>query len=158
MDNKIYLVYIKILFLSLLLALSTPDNIQAEMLSVKGDKVNLRKGPGTEFSVIWEYGNGFPLKIIEKKGNWLKVKDFENDTGWIHNSLVREDPQMIVKVNRGRLETINIRSGPGTKNNIVGKAFYGVVFKTLEKNSGWVKVKHESGLIGWIKNSLLWGY
>lgn len=130
----------------------------AKMVSVKGDKVNLRKGPGTKYSVKWEYGKGFPLKVISRKGNWMKVKDYENDSGWIHKSLLQSDPQMIVKVNRGQDDKINIRNGPGTKNKIVGKAYYGVVFKTLKRQSGWVKVKHESGLIGWIKENLLWGF
>jgi SH3-like domain-containing protein len=40
----------------------------------------------------------------------------------------------------------------------VAKAHYGVVFKTLKKKSGWVKVQHEKGVTGWVKRSLLWGY
>jgi SH3-like domain-containing protein len=130
----------------------------SEMLSVKGDKVNLRSGPGRNYNVKWEYGNGFPLRVIKKKGKWVKVKDFEDDTGWIYKKLLINRPQMIVKSNRGTEEKINIRSGPGTKKKIVGKAYYGVVFSTIEQKSGWVRVKHQSGLEGWIKRSLLWGY
>jgi SH3-like domain-containing protein len=33
-----------------------------------------------------------------------------------------------------------------------------VVFRTLERRNGWVKVKHEDGLTGWIERSLLWGW
>lgn len=130
----------------------------AEMLSIKGDKVNLRSGPGTKYSVKWEYGEGFPVKVVKRKGNWVKVKDFENDTGWVHKSLLRKKPQMIVKANRNTDKKINIRSKPGTKSKIVGKAYHGVVFRTLAKKSGWVQVKHETGLVGWIKSTLLWGY
>jgi uncharacterized protein YgiM (DUF1202 family) len=53
---------------------------------------------------------------------------------------------------------INIRSGPGAKYKIVGKAEYGVVFETLVRQKGWVKVRHETGLTGWVKRSLLWGW
>lgn len=148
----------KTIVLALFLTLFFAFSAHAEMLSIKGDKVNLRSGPGRKYSVKWEYGSGFPVSVINKKGNWVKVKDFENDTGWIHKSLLRKTPQMIVKANRNAEKTINIRHNPGTKNKIVGKAHYGVVFKTLQKKSGWIKVKHESGLVGWIKSSLLWGY
>lgn len=129
-----------------------------EMMSVNGDKVNLRSGPGTKYAVKWEYGSGFPLKILQRKGKWVKVKDFENDTGWIHKTLLTKEPCMIVKANKDQDTKINIREKPGTNNKVVGQAYYGVVFKTLQQRADWVKVMHESGLTGWINRSLLWGY
>ncbi len=148
----------KIIFLTLFFSLLFFGVCVAKMVSVTGDKVNLRSGPGINYKVKWEYGNGFPLKVTSEKGRWIKVKDFENDTGWISNKLLTGKPHMIVKVNKKKNRKINIRSGPGTKYKIVGKAFYGVVFETLKQEKGWAKVKHESGLEGWIKRSLLWGF
>ena len=128
------------------------------MVSVTGDKVNLRKGPSEQYPVIWELGKGFPLKVIASQGNWLKVSDFESDVGWIYKELVSKKPHLIVKANRNSKARINIRSGPGTRHKIVGKAEYGVVFETLQRRNSWVQVRHESGLTGWIKRSLLWGW
>lgn len=146
-------------FVSVFLFLFLASNYAyAEMLSISGDKVNLRSGPGTKYGVKWEYGSGFPVKVMQRKGKWVKVKDFENDTGWVHQSLLTKNPQMIVKANKNQDKKINIRENPGTKNKIVGQAYYGVVFKTIQQKADWVKVKHESGLTGWIKRSLLWGY
>lgn len=138
--------------------ISVASTATAEMTSVKGDKINLRKGPGTKYSILWEYGNGYPLQVIKKQGNWVKIKDFEKDTGWIHKSLLQYSPHVVVKVNRNTNGKINIRKGPSTSKSIVGKAQYGVVFKTVKRKSGWINVEHESGLKGWIKESLLWGY
>ena len=146
-----------IAFISTFLILSV-TSAMAEMISVKGNKINLRKGPGTKYSILWEYGDGYPLEIIQKKGNWIKVKDFEKDSGWVHKSLLNYSPHVIVKVNRNNNSKINIRKGPGTSEQIVGKAQYGVVFKTLTRKSGWINIEHESGLKGWIKENLLWGY
>jgi SH3-like domain-containing protein len=134
------------------------STVSAKMGSVVGEKVQLRSGPGTKYSAKWQYGDGYPLKIVTKKGKWVKVKDFENDSGWIFDKYISRTPHLIVKVNKGKTRKINIRSGPGTKYKIVGQAYYGVVFKTVTQKSGWAKVKHESGLTGWIKRSLLWGF
>ena len=128
------------------------------MVSVSGEKVNLRKGPSTSDPIIWELGKGFPLKVVGSKGRWYKVSDFENDVGWIYKNLVSRKPHLIVKVNKNSKDQINIRSGPGTAYQVVGKAQYGVVFETLQRKSGWVKVRHETGFTGWIKRSLLWGW
>ncbi len=130
----------------------------AEMLSVNSDSVNLRSGPGTSFDVKWEYGKGFPLQVVTKKGDWVKVSDFEKDSGWIYKPLLTRKGHMIVKVFKNQNKKVNIRSGPGTKYRIVGKAYYGVVFETLEQKNGWARIKHETGLVGWIKRSLLWGF
>jgi len=126
---------------------------QARMMSIDGTKVHLRTGPGTKYRVVWELGRGFPLKVLSQKGNWIKVKDFEGDTGWVHKKFLDREPHLIVKKNR-----VNIRNGPGTRYRVVGKANYGVVFRTVEHKQGWVKVRHENGLTGWVMRNLLWGW
>lgn len=147
-----------VLVFSICTFLIVASTASAEMTSVKGDKINLRKGPGTKYSIIWEYGNGYPVTVVKKQGNWVKVRDFEKDSGWIHKSLLHYSPHVVVKVNRNTNGKINIRKGPSTSKSVVGKAQYGVVFKTVKRKSGWINVEHESGLKGWIKESLLWGY
>ncbi len=128
------------------------------MVSVAGEKVNLRKGPSTQYPIVWELGKGFPLRVVTSKGNWLKVSDFESDVGWIYKKLVSRKPYLIVNTNKNSKARINIRSGPGTNYKIVGQAEYGVVFETLQRGKGWVKVRHDTGLTGWVKRSLLWGW
>ena len=131
---------------------------RAEMISILGLKVNMRSGPGTKHAVLWELGRGYPLKVLDRKGDWLKVTDFENDVGWVYRKLTVRSPHLIVKVFKDKQRKINIRSGPGTDYKIVGEAYYGVVFKTLERGHGWVKVQHENGVTGWVNRSLLWGW
>ncbi len=123
------------------------------MVSVAGQQVNLRSSPSVKASILWEYGKGFPLQVQTTKGNWYKVIDYENDVGWVYRKLVSRTPHMIVKKKR-----INIRSGAGSKYKLLGKANYGVVFKTLEQRKGWVKVQHEDGMTGWIRRDLVWGW
>lgn len=150
--------FIAIFFLFFSLGPFTSRAAAYTMVSVAGEKVNLRQGPSTNHPVLWELGKGFPLKIIGRKGKWLKVTDFENDVGWIYRDLVSRKPHLVVKVHKNKKTRINVRSGPGTNYKIIGQAEYGVVFETLKRGRGWVKVRHEDGLIGWIKRSLLWGW
>ena len=147
-----------ILWTTCILLLFFYTNSSAEMKSTSGEKVILRSGPGENYSVKWEYGRGFPVKIISRKGKWVKIQDFENDSGWVSTSLLNNKPHIIVKVNKGKNKKINIRKGPGTKYSVVGQAYYGVVFEKKEEKKGWVRVKHESGLEGWIEKTLIWGF
>jgi SH3-like domain-containing protein len=142
-----------LLAMALVLLTASLASASIKMVSVKGNKVNMRSGPGTNYAIIWELGKGYPLRVIDSKGGWLKVVDFEDDEGWIYSNLVGRVPHLVVK--KGR---INIRSGPGTNYRMVGQASHGVVFKTLESRRGWVRVRHENGLNGWVERSLLWGW
>ncbi len=136
----------------------TAHAAMAEMISIKGNDINMRSGPGTKYKVLWKLGSGFPLKVLKKQGRWFRVQDFEGSVGWIHKNVTTRSGHMIVKVHKKSKKRINVRSGPSTKNRIVAKAYYGVVFKTLQQKSGWAKVEHEKGVTGWVKRSLLWGF
>lgn len=133
--------------------LSIASFAEAKMVSANKKTVNLRSGPGTKYAVKWEYGKGFPLRVLSRKGNWYKVQDFENEIGWVYKNLVSNKSHMIVK-----RKTVNIRNEPSSRSKLIGKADYGVVFKTLKQQKGWAMVKHENGLSGWIRRDLLWGW
>lgn len=125
----------------------------AEMVSISRAKAKLRSEPGEKSPVKFELGVGYPLKVVSRQGNWLKVTDFENDGGWIYKKQVGKAPHMIVKEKK----TI-IRNSPGENQRIVGNANRGVVLRTIKHKKGWVQVKHESGLTGWVERDTLWGW
>ena len=82
--TAVLMAFLATLFLSL--SLLSPA-MAREMVSVKGKLVNMRSGPGTRYQVNWQLEKGYPLQIIARKGKWLKVRDFENDQGWISRSV-----------------------------------------------------------------------
>jgi SH3-like domain-containing protein len=124
----------------------------ADYVSVKGDNVNVRSGPGTNYQVTLELFSGYPLKITTRQGDWLKVVDFENDSGWIHKSLVETGNTVIVNGTK----SVNMRAEPSTKSSVIATVDRGVVMTKLESQGKWFKLKHSSGLIGWIYKPLLW--
>lgn len=124
----------------------------AEMLSISRENAKMLAGPNGKAKVLWTLGKGFPVKVLKRSGNWIQVKDFENSSGWIHKTAASKQGHMIVKKRK-----INIRNTPSQRGKIVAKAGYGVVFKTLEKKKGWVKVKQD-GVTGWVSDDMLWGF
>ena len=125
----------------------------AQYVSVARSEINMRSGPGTGHAALWRLSRGYPLSVIGKKGGWLKVRDFENDRGWVLGSLTDRTPHRVVKV-----RVANLRRGPQPRARIVFKAQQGDVLRTLERRGDWVKVKHEGGVTGWIARRLTWGW
>jgi len=136
-----------------LLALAAPAAHAVEMVTVDRDVINMRAGPGTGHQATWRLNRGYPLIVTARKNGWLAVRDFENDTGWVLGRLTAKKPHFIVKK-----QDVNIRSGPGIRYKVVGKAKYGEVLRTLERRSGWAKVRNADGLTGWVSRKLLWGW
>ncbi len=144
---KIFLIFL------VFLLFCAPLSSGAKMVSINREGVNVRSGPSTRSQVKWKVDKGFPLKVIGSKGKWYKVLDFEKDEGWVYSPLTTHKAHLVVKK-----PVINIRSGPGPHYRIVTKAKHGVVFQTLTEVKGWVKVRHESGVTGWVARRLLWGW
>jgi SH3-like domain-containing protein len=113
----------------------------------------MRAGAGTRHATLWELTQGYPLEVTGRSGNWLKVRDFENDAGWVYRPLVNTTPHVIVKS-----RVANVRSTPGARGRVLGKAHYGEVLRKLDQRNGWIKVQREGGVRGWIANHLLWGW
>ena len=128
------------------------NGLAAEYVSVKSDGVNVRTGPSTNNPVSMELFAGYPLKVIKKKGDWYKVSDFENDTGWIYKSLVIKGDTVIINAKK----SVNMRSGPSTKSSIVADIERGVVLTKISQKGKWTQVRHSSGTVGWGYNPLLW--
>lgn len=138
---------------SALLTLAATGAQAREMVAIAKDGVNMRTGAGTQHAVSWELSRGYPLEVTGRQGNWLRVKDFENDTGWVHQPLTNKTPHHIVKA-----RVANVRSGPSTSARVVGRAENGEVLRTLEKRPQWVKVQQDDGVSGWVSRNLLWGW
>lgn len=124
-----------------------------EMVSIDRPEANMRAGAGTRHPVLWVLSRGYPLAVTGRAGNWLKVRDFENDQGWVHRSLTGRKPHLVV-----RTRVANLRSAPSTNARIVGQAGYGEVLRTVEHRRGWAKVRKDGGLVGWVSRRLLWGW
>ena len=144
--------YVLSIFLVVIMALAVACSAvqAADYVSVAKNGVNLRSGPGTQNEAIFQLPAGYPLLVLERKGAWIKVQDYEGDKGWIQQSLVSNSPTVIVRVREAK-----IRSGPNASATEVGKAAKDVILNKTGAQGVWVKVSHPS-LTGWVHKDLLW--
>lgn len=126
--------------------------VAAEYVSVKKDSVNVRTGPSTSNPVYMELFAGYPLKVVNRQGEWAKVTDYEGDTGWIHTSLIGKNNTVIINAKK----SVNMRSAPSTQSAVVADVERGVVMSKVGEKGKWMQVKHSGGTVGWIYKPLLW--
>ena len=123
----------------------------AERLTVVVPVANIRSGPGAKYDILWKVEMYYPVFVIEKKESWYHFRDFEDDKGWVHKSLIGKMKSVITKK-----DLCNIRSGPGTGNKILFTVEKGIPFKVLKRKDRWLHIEHADKDRGWIHDSLVW--
>ncbi len=144
---------LKIIFIFCLI-FSSFQNLMAEeyFLTLRNDKVNLRQGPSFEYPVKLFYKKKFlPVVVQDKFDNFRKIRDHENNTGWVHISqLSKKKAALIIDDDQLIFSKPSIYSKPSA---ILKK---GRLCKIHKCKDEWCKISVEK-YKGWVKKDILWG-
>ena len=121
-------------------------------LTLRNDIVNLRQGPSLEYPIKIFYKKKFlPVLVQESSDNFRKIRDHENNTGWIHISqLSRKKAAIVINDKLIVFNNPSIYSAP----TVVLKK--GRLCKILKCKKKWCKIK-VSKYSGWVDKGSLWG-
>ena len=121
-------------------------------LTLRNEKVNLRQGPSFEYPIKLFYEKKYlPILITDKSGNFRKIKDHENNNGWIHISqLSKRKAAITIKEKLVLFNSPTIYSKPLV---VLEKGRLCLIIKCKEE---WCKIKI-SNYKGWVKKKALWG-
>ena len=151
-NKKCNYIFIIIFSTSYFFNFSSIADDKINFLSLKNDTVNLRQGPSFEYPIKLIYKKKYlPVIILDKSGPWRKIKDHENNTGWIHIALLSKKKSAInIKKNSILYKNSTIYSKP------IARLEIGRLVLIKKCNQRWCKIS--SGQFnGWINKSFLWG-
>lgn len=73
-------------------------------VSLKSDKTNVRTGPGLRYPIKWVMvRKSMPVEIISEYGQWRKIKDIQEDEGWVHTSVLTGKRTAVIQINGSTL-------------------------------------------------------
>ena len=150
--NKHYDILLILFFLILFFLPRSFANENTNFLSLKKNEVNLRQGPSFEYPIKLIYKKKYlPVIILDKSGPWRKIKDFENNTGWVHVVLLSKKKAAInIKNNSILFKKPTIYSKP------IAKLESGRLVLIKKCKEKWCKITTGS-FKGWLFESSLWG-
>ena len=152
MKNTNYFFFLLLLFFIFFFNFFAIANNHFNFLSLKNNKVNLRQGPSFEYPIKLVYKKKFlPVIILDKSETWRQIKDFENNSGWIHISqLSRKSSAINIKENSILYKKPTIYSKP------IAKLEVGRLVLIKKCRDKWCKIS-SGGFKGWVDKSSLWG-
>ncbi|HHV71954.1 MAG TPA: SH3 domain-containing protein [Clostridia bacterium] len=138
---------------------------------VTATSLNVRSGPGTNYSIVGGLSKGNVVTVLATSGDWLKIKTAQGLEGYVAGQYLQINqqggtpalpPQEPVEtpISSGlkcvvTASKANIRAGNSTNTAIVGSAVNGTVLEVLGEAGGWYNVKLPDGKIGWIAGWLV---
>ena len=120
--------------------------------TLRNDKVNLRQGPSFDYPIKIFYKKKFlPVLIQERSDNFRKIRDHENNTGWVHISqLSKKKAAIVIDDNSILFNDSTIYSNP------IAILKKGRLVKINKCKDNWCKIKTDE-FKGWVKKENLWG-
>jgi SH3-like domain-containing protein len=126
----------------------------AEFRSVAFAKTILYEAPSATTKRVYLVGEGYPLEIIVNLGDWLKVRDPYGTLSWAESKNLQSKRTVIVKVDKA-----NIYKDPESKSALLATIEKDVVIELSDPliANGWIKVRYQQDLDGYIQTSQVWG-
>ena len=126
-------------------------NAEEKFLSLKKNKVNVRYGPSFDSKIKYIYKKiNLPVKQIDKKENFRRIVDLQNNSGWIHISQLKSSNSIII------LENTILFKKPSNLSRPIVRLEKGRLLIIKKCENKWCKITSD-GYSGWLKAENIWG-
>ncbi len=126
-------------------------------VSLKSNTVNVREGPGEDYSVSWVYVRaGLPVEITQEFDTWRRIRDADGSEGWVSQALLSGERTAVVAPWEPRETPLPLFRRADAAAGIAAYLEPGVVTLVGECASGWCQVSGQA-FRGWMQQDRLWG-
>lgn len=125
-------------------------------VSLKSNKVNVRRGPSTDQAIVWVFARaGLPVEIIAEADNWRRVRDSEGADGWVFHSLLSGRRTALISP-WAKGQAVPLRDGASAGSRPVAQLQSGVLGNVVSCDGKWCELTVDA-YSGYIEQEKLWG-
>ena len=123
-------------------------------VSLRAAEVNLRSGPGIRYPILWVFQRrGWPVEIIDEFETWRQIRDVQDTTGWVHQSMLQGRRFLLIQ---GKTPQSLYRE-PNPKATTLARLEPGVLARLdYCANANWCRVEVQS-FSGWLPAKAFYG-
>jgi SH3-like domain-containing protein len=141
------------LIASALLLLASASAQAFDFKSVGATPIILYDAPSLKGGKLYIAPRGMPVEVVLSYGAWVKVRDASGEMAWTEASQLSAKRNVVVR-NSGA----KVRATADDNGLLLMTADKGVLLELVDPQaSGWARVRHRDGIIGYIKASDIWG-
>jgi len=126
-------------------------------ISLRSDKVFVRTGPALRYPIKWVFQRkGMPIEVVQEFDTWRKIRDFEGQEGWVHQTLTQGRRYGLVTSNNQRAAQVPIYKNSQPDARMVALIEPNVIVRLEECAVTHCKVSSQ-GFEGWMERKFLYG-
>lgn len=123
-------------------------------VSLRSDMVYVRSGPDYRYPIKWIFQREkMPVEIVQEFDHWRKVKCFDGEDGWVHQSMLSGERTVLVKSEE---DPVPLREGFSKDARMIARVEPLVVAGVDKCEGEWCRIE-ASGYRGWVERNFLWG-
>ncbi len=125
----------------------------ADFRSILPTKAITYDAPSAASKKLFIMQQGYPVEIIVNLGEWVKVRDQLSGLSWIEGKDLDTKRTVLVT------DSTDIKEAESADSKLLATVEKDVVLELVSPSirNGWVKVKHQDGIVGYIQSSAIWG-
>lgn len=110
---------------------------------VTTEKLRVMPQKGTNYMEIAELAEHDLVTVVDREGDWLRIKPPEDIVCWISKDFVKN----------GEItgNAVNVRSGPGIEHRILGQVNMGDHVVSIEEKDTWIHIAAPDNLTAYVK-------
>lgn len=126
-------------------------------VSLKADRVNVRRGPGTDYPVEWVFSRaGLPVEVIGESEHWRQVRDSDGAEGWVFHSLLSGRRTALVAPWAKDGQPTILYARRSTSSEVIARLEPNVLGSVGRCDGEWCEFFLDAAS-GWVKQERLWG-
>lgn len=135
-----------------LLAVAVPAHA-LDYVSVADGSAILYDAPSLKAKKLFVVSRYLPLEQVVSLDSWVKVRDSSGSLSWIEKRALSSKRFVVVTAALAAM-----RLAPEENAAVVLQARQQVALELLENTGGgWLKVRHQDGVTGYVKTADVWG-
>jgi len=131
---------------------SRPTNVYSEHnMYITGSEVRMRDAASLNSTPIDKFELGEKVILLGRSGQWCRVQRANGDIGYVYSDYCKETltTQRVAETYISGVG-VRARSGPGTRNPIIGEFEDGEAVKIINRSGEWDKVRRDGGQVCWV--------
>ena len=121
-----------------------------EIKVVNTDGLNVRKGPSTSYESIGKIEKGTSVEVISESDGWSKI-NYKNTTAYVatryldkKSTNTEDTTQQYKEIKVVNTDGLNVRKGPSTSYESIGKIDKGTSVEVISESDGWSKINYKN--------------
>jgi len=124
-----------------------------DFVSVRDSSAILYDAPSTKAKKLFVVNRYMPFEQVVTLHSWVKVRDRSGKLYWVEKRVLSNERYVFAL-----LPLVDVRAEPKFSSPRVFQVRQQIALQLIESTgTGWIKVRHQDGNVGYVRRTEVWG-